>query len=139
MYRRDYILKMIEEFARAIAVSIGLKDSGRDSEALEELRKAYSTWYGLNSGDFLSMSEKEFLELLVNEKKLSVSQLEILAKALMTEGNILGVHPLSLEKDRFRKALCLYEFADKTDTATFSAERKQTILLLKEKVYNEKP
>src|SRR6476620_260054 len=115
MYRRDYILKMIEEFARAVGSAFGLKNEGKDEEALNEIRGAYKTWFALDAAQITAMSSEEFLKFLTEEKQFTLKQVNALADGLKTEAEILPPNSIIERQDRYTKALFLLEYVDMTD------------------------
>lgn len=127
MYRRDYIQRMIEEFAKMIGHVMGLKAMNQEQMALEELRAGYKTYFGLSTEFVHGLPLDDFLEVLLAKEELKNQHLEALAQALMTEGELLHQLDLPLATDLRQKALLLYRHLEKHDTATFSTIRKAAI------------
>lgn len=126
MLRRDYIQRMIEEFARVVAYAIGLKVDGRNDDAVQELRNAYRTWFALDADTIASLSPEELVEKLSREENFPKEKIEALANGLRTESELLSpADPLAM--DRCAQALALYRYLEQVDAATFSFPRKEAI------------
>jgi hypothetical protein len=118
---------MIEEFGKMIGHVMGLKSMNQNQLALDELHDAYKTYFELNA-EFLHAAPVEgFLALIIAKVELRQQHQEALAKALMTEGELLNESDPLLAKQLRQKALQLYIHLEQTDTATFSISRKEAI------------
>ncbi|HTL80149.1 MAG TPA: hypothetical protein VL651_00515 [Bacteroidia bacterium] len=128
---------MIEEFARAVGTAFGLKNEGRDEDALNEIRGAYKTWFALDGAAITAMSSEEFLKFLTDEKQFTLKQISALAEGLKAEAELLPDTSIIEKQDRYSKALFLLEFVDMTDTSTYSPERQKMISDLKMILMND--
>ena len=136
MLRKDYIQRMIDEFAKVLGHVIGLKSINQEQLALEELRKGYKTYFGLDADHLAKLSTAEFLPAILEKKELKPQQLEALAQALKVEGDILHESLPPLANELWEKALSLFLYLEKTDNATFSLPRKNAIAELRAKLKN---
>lgn len=126
MLRRDYIQRMIEEFARVVGRAMGMKGSGRDEEAVAELREAYRTWFGLDADTFGEQDAPAFLHRICAEQEMPNEKLEALAFGLKAEWELLSpADPQSA--DRREKALALFLYLEEKDRSNFSFTRKAAI------------
>lgn len=124
MYRKDFIMRMIEEVATVLAKALGLKEKGEYSEALEEINHAYDELLKINNQEVHHLSCKEILMKFDEDQ---VEKAEVLAKFLKLEGEIyLEQNNLILAKEYLTKSLELYKYADE-HSDVFSFERKGTI------------
>jgi hypothetical protein len=126
---------MIDEFAKVLGHVMGLKSMNQEQLALEELRKGYKTWFGLDADQLAKLSEDEFLPFITG-KEFKPQQLEALAQALKLEGDLLEPSVRPLADEYYRKALSLFLHLEKTDGGTFSLPRKNSMQELKEKLGN---
>jgi hypothetical protein len=126
MYRRDYMQRMIEEFARVLGHIMGLKAMSRNDEGLKEINEAYKTYFGLTSGDLEKIFPENFLKTITEKYDFKKEQLEALAKALMVEGELHSLNPVK-SSDCWQKSLLLFRHLDIMDTETFSITRKDAI------------
>lgn len=137
MYRKDYILRLIELFAQALGVILGLikkKDYNQSAIAIEN---AYSDFLQKEAAIFRVIPKENITETLLKEHNYTNEHLEILAQLFYAEAE------LSYAKENneaclhyAEKALLLFEFID-NEQKTFSRERfnimnhlKSTILLI---------
>lgn len=88
MFQRDYILRMIEEFAKFLAAITGLKAGGNLEEALKKIDEAYNELLEVNPKMIKSLSEDEVLDYFQKEKEYDNQQLNMVAELLYQEGMI---------------------------------------------------
>src|SRR5210317_704388 len=88
MIRKDYILRMVEEFAKFLATIIGLKNEGKFDEALTKIDSVYRGMLDLDPVIVKSVDGSELLDLLQNEKDYSNTYLKMIAELLFEEGQI---------------------------------------------------
>lgn len=88
MFQRDYILRMIEEFAKFLAAITGLKAGGNLEEALKKIDEAYNELLEVDPKMIKSLSEDEVLDYFQKEKKYDNQQLNMVAELLYQEGMI---------------------------------------------------
>ncbi len=76
MLRDDYVMRMVRQLAAAIARIAGLRNIGRDEEALAEIERVWGELFGLPPGLLDSMSP-EALEAFLGapEKTRLVAEL----------------------------------------------------------------
>lgn len=115
---------------------MGLKSINQEQLALEELRKGYKTYFGLDADDLAKLSTEEFLPFILEKKELKPLQLEALAQALKLEGDILHESLPPVANELWTKAILLFQHLEKTDNATFSLPRKNAIAELEVKLKN---
>lgn len=127
MLRRDYIQRMIEEFARVLGHAMGLKAMDRNDEGVEELRNAYKTWFGLEAELIEQWTPDELLEKLLANEEFPPEKIDALARGLKLEGELLLTTDPYASADRLRKALVLFLHLERTDTTTFSIARKTAV------------
>ena len=70
MIRRDYIIRMIEEFAAALRRLRALKNQGQAAEALILTEQEFKRITGLDSEALLKLSETELLARLIESEPL---------------------------------------------------------------------
>lgn len=127
MLRRDYVQRMIEEFARVVAQVLKLNTEGNRNEALKRLHEAYSTFFNEDAQAVKLLAPSQLLKKLAEQDGLSPAQIEIFAAGLRAEADILLETDPSQAKDRYIKALALYEYAELNDEANFSVARRYAI------------
>src|ERR1051325_3606638 len=72
MIRRDYILRMIEEFMRMLARLRALKKDQRLNEAASLTEEEFKRITGLDSNALLRLSETELLAKLIQSEPVQV-------------------------------------------------------------------
>ena len=131
MYRRDYIQRIIEEVARALRGAMGLNQEGLKVEALRIVQEAYPTFFSMEHEMVVKMDPDDLLTVFSEKYELNFEQLEALSKIFEAEASLLVDHNLEEALDRYKKALVLLTHLEKTDTATFSLERKQRVISIR--------
>ncbi|CAN5273231.1 hypothetical protein BH09BAC5_BH09BAC5_11830 [soil metagenome] len=127
MFRRDYIQRMIEEFGKMIGHVMGLRAMNQEELALEELRAGYKTYFGLDAQIIHEYEPEKLIDILLSKEELKNPHLDAIARAIMTEGELLQeISPLQAN-DLRKKALLLFLHLEKSDHETFSITRKNAI------------
>ncbi len=125
MIRKDFILRMIEEIAKTLAVLLGLIKKG-DVEAAKKLyTDALSRVFKNYDEDFLLDQDVDRLKLLFdNEFGESYEGLEVVARLIVKGGDI---HLASNNEEKavrsYLKALELYNLVE-MESGIFSFERQ---------------
>lgn len=94
MFQKDYILRMVEQFARVLARVMGLQASNQEAEALYGIEQAYDQFTGLNAELIRSQSSKNLIAMLSAGGELDADRCAMLAGLLKAEG---GVHAAEKE------------------------------------------
>lgn len=120
MIRKDYILRMVEEFAKFLAKIVGLKQEGKFNEALKKIDDVYQGMIDLDPAVLKSIGADELLDFLQNEKKYNNIYIKIIAELLFEEGQIYieSGDPVS-GRNVLEKAKVLINFLMENDS-TFS-------------------
>jgi hypothetical protein len=90
MLRRDYILRMIEEFASVLARINFLKREGRIEEANDSLKQSFETLLGIESFAALQLTETELLATLLKRESYQAIREKsfLLARFFMESGDL---------------------------------------------------
>lgn len=118
---------MIEEFARVVAHVLQLNTEGNREEALKRLRESYTTYFGEDAEMIRVLHPEQLLKKLVSSGEFTPSQIEIFARGLRAEADILLETDPEQAKDRYVKSLVLYEYAEQADAANYSIVRRHAI------------
>ena len=127
MLRRDYIQRMIEEYARVIEQALGLNDEGQRDEALKLLRQGTQSFFNLDPQLISVLAPSQLLMRLVKQDGLTAAQVEIFAQGLRLEADLLLNSKPGEAKDRYIKSLALFEYVEREDSANFSISRRNAI------------
>lgn len=110
MIRRDYILRMVEEFIQAIAQINFFKNKGRWSEASASLEEQFQRLMGEGASGVTRLSETELMARLVREGPTQAVQTKTLfLTTLLKEAGDIAAAQERLEEGRqcYLKALHL--------------------------------
>src|SRR5688572_29598274 len=110
MIRRDYILRMIEEFVRALARIDSLKKARRWEEATDGIDREFNRLTGQSVREAANLSETELLALSISgEPTQAVREKTLMLTALLKEvGDVATEQGRSAEaRDAYLKALHL--------------------------------
>ena len=127
MLRRDYIQKMIEEFARVVAAALKLNSDGNREEALKQLRASFAAFFNEDPELIRHLPPSSILKKLVTQDGLTPQQIETFAYGLRAEADMLLESDPAQAKDRYLKALALYEYAEVNDPDNYSIVRRHAI------------
>jgi len=109
MIRNDYIMKMIQQLVKALAVILKLKESGRHDDAMREIDGAMQRICGLNSQLVNGLSEASLVATLKGGITIDHGKALVLAELLTQEGDVCEARG---DEDaayaRYYKALYLY-------------------------------
>jgi len=129
MYQKDYIMRMIEAFAKMVAGIIGLIKKGDPDGALAGIKETYDTILKINPEDLYQYDDPEWYQFC-NEKNLD--ELEMIAELLKLEGEIRMDSDNSEKSLRLLyRSLELFNYVD-GQSGTFSVVRSEKISSLKE-------
>ncbi|WP_106766969.1 DUF6483 family protein [Paenibacillus faecalis] len=131
MYRKDYILRLVEEMTQMISKVFGLKQERKLNEALWEIDEMLSRRFRLNAKLLKSLSAEDIVQLFRNSSMIEADQLQSVARLLEEEAKIYR------EMDRFEdgntllvKALHLYMTA-----SLHGGDRHMLDMSLPDKIY----
>jgi hypothetical protein len=88
MFQRDYILRLIEEFARFMAAMAGLKSEGKLDDALTLIEETCRDLLNLEPRVIKSLHPDEMIPFLQNEKGMKNEALKMVGELLYEEGMI---------------------------------------------------
>ena len=130
MIRKDYILRMVEEFAKFLAAIVGLKNEGKYNEALKKIDTVYTGLIDIDPIILKSLSPEEMITFLKNEDKYSNQYLKIIAELLFEEGQIYveSGDPVSA-RNVLVKAKMLINYLSENDS-TFSFDWYEKISII---------
>lgn len=126
MYKKDFILRLIEELAKTVAHILGLKNSGKNTEATEVINETLRSYFKLEEDDLSRLSPEELLKKV--DIDTDASWHESLASLLFIKGSILLESGRSEEAgDLLLKSLSILQFLENRHNQTFSFVRKARI------------
>jgi hypothetical protein len=113
MFRRDYILRMVEDMTQMIAKVLTLKQERKTTEALWEIDELLNRHFRINSRLLNSLSVEDIIDMFRLGASLEVDKLQGVARMLQAEA---GIYRAKNEEyaviPRLMKALHLYLYAD---------------------------
>ncbi|MGG3283634.1 DUF6483 family protein [Paenibacillus solani] len=102
MFRRDYLVRLIEDMTQMIAKVFSLKQERKHTEALWELDELFKRQFRLNSELLRSLSAADIEQLFRNHGYLEADKLQTATRLLEEEASLL------LELEREEEAIMLY-------------------------------
>lgn len=117
---------MIDEFAKVIGHALQLSSKGMREEALRTLRESYSTFFGEEAAMLDHLMPTKLIQKLLDDG-LTPGQIEIFAEGVRTEADLILETDPRTAKDRYVKALALYEYVESYDHGNFSISRRNAI------------
>lgn len=130
MIRKDYILRMVQEFAKFLAKVVGLKMEGKLDEALKEIDNIYKGMIDLDPIVLKSLDPGEVTDFLLEEKKFNTHYIKMIAELLFEEGQIYAENgdPISA-RNVMEKAKILINYLMENDS-TFSFDWYEKISII---------
>ena len=134
MSNRDYLLDIIEELSDVLAVLLELKRKGKYEEAVKFIDDQVGAYFHTDSECLSSISEELLINVLKEEKGLSLNELSQLAHLLAEKGDIQYTQQdFRNSKKALKNALTIYYFLN-DDQDFFSFENMNKMLLINEKL-----
>lgn len=88
MFRKDYLLRIVEEMTQMISKVFGLKQERKFNEALWEIDEMLSRQFRLNSKLLKSLSAEDIVQLFRNGEIVEADKLQSVARLLEEEADI---------------------------------------------------
>jgi len=130
MIRKDYILRMVEEFSKFLAAIVGLRLEGEFDEALKKIDNVYRGMIDLDPIVLKSVDSTELLDFLQTEKDYSNTYLKMIAELLFEEGQIYAENGDPVEaRNVLEKAKILIDYLMENE-ATFSFDWYEKISVI---------
>jgi hypothetical protein len=132
MQQEDYLIRQIDQLGKALGILLAdllrLKTQGQVSEGIQLAGQTLKVELGLDPDDLVSLPAEQFISKLKEEKKLSNENFDTLADLLVLFAEDPGLRDTDPEKREkfYDRALLIYEYLDKTDSA-YSYYRKLKI------------
>jgi|GEM_PF-4001478 acid stress-induced BolA-like protein IbaG/YrbA len=117
---------MIDEFARVLGHALQLNTNCRKEEALRTVQEAYSAYFEKEVHLIEHLLPSQLIRKLLDDG-LTPGQVEIFAEGVRTEADLLMDVDQRVAKDRYVKALALYEYVESVDVNNFSISRRNAI------------
>ena len=134
MIQRDYILRMIEMLGELLAGVINLIRKGEFKKAEQEIDRLYYDLLKQDANDINELSEENLTESLLQQHNYTNGHLEIFAELMYVQAELSKARKdYDLSADFYKKSLKLTQYI-KTTTRTFSIERQNRELEIKDKL-----
>ena len=131
MLNRDYFLRYVEEFSKAIAHLAGLREQGKHKEGLEYLEQQWTSYNGLTPEAVDGIDAEDLISQLVDVLKQEDPQIECLGLLLHESSECLqALDDQTLAKARALKALTIFQYLHEKPGADYSFERLSRISAL---------
>jgi hypothetical protein len=134
MYQKDYILRLIEEMTKFLAVVFGLMKKGDYQKAAEQLENTYYTLLKEDATFFRQIPEEDLTNELLDKHNYTNGHIEILAELFNAEAELcLAQKDLTSCLTSSRKSLLLFRFIDE-EYKTYSQERIDKMESIEERI-----
>lgn len=133
MYKKDFILRMVEMIAELVAGILGLIKKGDFQTAQKNIDQAFYNYLQQDAGFFSSLPTQELTTTLLEEHNYSEGHLEILSELIYAQAELTKAQNHSESLDWFEKALIIKEFLQ-THSGAFSFEREARIELIQQRI-----
>jgi hypothetical protein len=135
MFKKDFILRMIEMLAELIAGILGLIKKGDFEQASHKLDKAYTEFLNEDASLFINIPKDKLTQSLLKEHHYENGHLEILAELFFVEAELRFAQQKYFDsKEFYEKSLLLHEFVEK-ETRSYSLERQSKIKTIQQRIH----
>ena len=135
--QRDYILRLIEQFFKFLAIILRLRDEKQYEQANALIGEACQKYLYLEMDSLISIDESEMLKM-VDEKHFSLDQIEILAELLKVKAEIsLDTNHSFTAINLFDKSLRLFNLVNET-SVNYSLSRVNKMMEIRQALKNLK-
>jgi tetratricopeptide (TPR) repeat protein len=136
MYKKDFILRMIQMLGEVIARILGLIRKGDFQQASQSLENAYTDFLKQDAAFFRNIPKEKLTDELIKGHNYSNGHLEILSELFFVEAELLYTKGNVKESLEFyEKALILFDFVDK-ESKLFSLNRQSKISIIKSRIHH---
>ena len=134
MFKRDYLLHIIEQIGKVLAKVVELLRDNKPEEARETIHKTYDRFLHLKVEELDAILEHDPVHKLINEHDFDAQRLNALAELLKAEGDVY-LQEVNEEsaKSRYYKALLIFEYLNQTEQV-YSFDREAKIADMQEKI-----
>jgi len=109
MIRRDYLIRLIEQFAEALSRILKLKESKNYKEALSLIGQTYEELLGFDSLFINSFSTEDLISIIAIDGVPDVNKCIIIATLLKEEGNVYEAqNQADISYQRYLKSLDIF-------------------------------
>ena len=109
MIRRDYLMRLIEQFAEALSKLLKLKESKNYEEALSLVGQTYEKLLGFDSLFVNSFSTDDLISIIATDGVPDVNKCIIIATLLKEEGEVYEAqNQKNISRMRFLKSLDIF-------------------------------
>ena len=134
MYKRDFILRMIEMLGEVIARILGFISKGDFQQASQSIENAYNDFLKQDAAFFRAISKEKLTNELILKHNYTNGHLEILSELYFAEAELLyAKNNLGESLEYYEKALLLNEFVLK-ESRSFSFEKQSKISYLQSRI-----
>jgi len=109
MIRRDYLMRLIEQFAEAISKILKLKKEKNYKKALSAIDKTYNELFGFNSLFINSYGTEDLISIVSTDGVPDINKCIIIATLLKEEGEIYEArNRKDISRMRYLKSLDIF-------------------------------
>lgn len=134
MYRKDFIMRMIEMIGELVAGILGYIQKGDFTKASESIENAYTETLREEAAYFTKIPLEELTETLIEKHNYSNGHLEILSELFYAQAELSYAQNNKAEsKEFYKKSLKLLSYVLE-ESKVFSFEKQARLEYLKSKI-----
>ena len=130
MYRKDYIMRMVEDFGRLLNEIIHLRKESKLTEAEKKISAAGEVYFTFSFEEVLNFPDDGLREELISKKKLHPQQIRMLAEIFFQKGWIFLDKNENLKINYFKRSLTLFKMFLELEPSLFDVEVIQRLSIL---------
>ncbi len=133
MIERDFIMRMIQEAAQAIAALMGMRQGGQYDAMLQALGETYRAYFPFDGELLRNTEEEDFLPLVLQDYGVEEAMLGVLADLLQEEGQYWFYHgAYDKATANFKRGIWLLQYLNQKEKDLYSFERMNKLSRLKD-------
>jgi hypothetical protein len=132
MHKRDYLVKQFEEFGRVMGVILGLRREGKLDEFSALIEESVKKYTATELKYAEALDDKDLIQILTEERKLTDDQLKMLGDLLFEKGNYYSAMTTSeiQSTNCYKKSFIIYSFLKEHATITYSLDMQYKLEVL---------
>lgn len=134
MYRKDFIMRMIEMIGELVAGILGYIKKGEFSKASESIEKAYTDTLNEDAAFFAKIPLEDLTNILIEKHNYSNGHLEILLELFYAQAELsFAQKNMDESKVFYQKSLKLLSYVLE-ENKVFSFEKQARLQYLKDRI-----
>lgn len=135
MIQRDFIMRMIQEAAEAIAALMGYRQGGKYEAALKLMGETYEAYFPFSGEQLRQTEEADIVAMILEEYSVDEQLLGTLADLLREEGEYwFEQGQYDKAKAALRRSMILIKYMNEQESEVYSIDRMNKLGLIEDRL-----